>query len=143
LIAADREWRGTDGASPELLERLRKVMPADLPPEYFQLLAFSNGGEGPLPVEPYNFCLDEAEYAAKQYADKVFHEYFPGRLVLSRPLRHWRQRRRRSDRFRHAGGETLAHCRIRHDKHRPGRECRDTRTEFRFVPRSCRRSTSR
>jgi len=82
LIAADREWRGTDGASPELLERLRKVMPADLPPEYFQLLAFSNGGEGPLPVEPYNFCLDEAEYAAKQYADKVFHEYFPGLFVI-------------------------------------------------------------
>ena len=57
-------------------------MPADLPPEYFQLLAFSNGGEGPLPVEPYNFCLDEAEYAAKQYADKVFHEYFPGLFVI-------------------------------------------------------------
>ncbi len=71
MIAADREWQGTDAASPQLLKRLRKVLPADLPPEYFQLLAFSNGGEGPLPVEPYNFRLDEGEYAAEQYVDKV------------------------------------------------------------------------
>jgi hypothetical protein len=78
LIAADREWQGTDGVSPQLLKRLRKVMPADLPPEYFQLLAFSNGGEGPLPAEPYNFCLDEGEYAAEQYVDKVFEEDFLG-----------------------------------------------------------------
>jgi hypothetical protein len=82
LIAADREWQGTDGASPQLLQRLRKVMPADLPPEYFQLLAFSNGGEGSLPVLPYNFCLDDGEYAAELYVDKVFEGGFPGFFVM-------------------------------------------------------------
>jgi hypothetical protein len=82
LIAADREWQGADGASPKLIERLRKVMPADLPPEYFHLLAFSNGGEGPLPVEPCNFCLDEGEHAAEQFADKIFDADFPDFFVI-------------------------------------------------------------
>jgi hypothetical protein len=82
LIAADREWKGADGASPELLESLRKVLPVDLPPEYSQLLAFSNGGEGSLSVPPYNFCLDDGECAAKQWADKLFEEFFPGFFVI-------------------------------------------------------------
>lgn len=58
-----------------MLARLREVMPKDLPSTYFQLLAFSNGGEEPLPVPPYNFCNDDGERAAKQIADKAFDEF--------------------------------------------------------------------
>ncbi|MDP9423202.1 MAG: SMI1/KNR4 family protein [Pseudomonadota bacterium] len=29
-----------------------------MPDSYFRLLAYSNGGEGPLPVDPFNLCLD-------------------------------------------------------------------------------------
>ena len=83
MIAADREWQGTDGASPELLGRLRKVMPAGLPSEYFQLLAFSNGGEGDLPMQPNNFCLDDGEFAAEQYVNKVFDEFFSASSYLA------------------------------------------------------------
>lgn len=55
-----REWMGLDGATAEDLARLQLVAPAPLPQRYLDLLAFSNGGEGPLAVNPYNFCLDPA-----------------------------------------------------------------------------------
>ncbi|HET9336653.1 MAG TPA: SMI1/KNR4 family protein [Sphingomicrobium sp.] len=53
-----REWFGVAGASAEEIEQLKSVAPVELPDSYFQLLAYSNGGEGPLPVDPFNLCLD-------------------------------------------------------------------------------------
>jgi hypothetical protein len=55
-----RDWVAVSGAAAEELSRLRAVVPDDLPEKYIQLLAFSNGGEGPLPSQPYNLCLDAA-----------------------------------------------------------------------------------
>lgn len=56
----EREWIGVDGATAEELACLQAVAPATLPKRYLDLLAFSNGGEGPLAVDPYNLCLDSA-----------------------------------------------------------------------------------
>lgn len=53
-----------------------------LPSEYLRLLAFSNGGEGPLAVQPWNFCLDSAEEAAKYRRERTFEEFFPGFFVF-------------------------------------------------------------
>lgn len=55
-----RAWFRVDGATPEDLAALRMVAPGTLPARFLDLLAFSNGGEGPLSVNPHNFCLDSA-----------------------------------------------------------------------------------
>jgi hypothetical protein len=58
------------------------MVDAPLPTEYLQLLTFSNGGEGPLAVQPWNFCLDSAEEAAKYWCERTFEEFFPGFFVF-------------------------------------------------------------
>ncbi|WP_447725903.1 SMI1/KNR4 family protein [Sphingomonas koreensis] len=55
-----RDWFRMSGAAAEELSHLRAVAPNDLPELYLDLLAFSNGGEGPLPSQPHNLCLDPA-----------------------------------------------------------------------------------
>ncbi|MES2494660.1 MAG: SMI1/KNR4 family protein [Pseudomonadota bacterium] len=55
-----RAWFGVSGATPEDLACLRATAPDDLPERYLDLLAFSDGGEGPLAINPYNLCLDSA-----------------------------------------------------------------------------------
>jgi len=55
-----RDWVGACGATAADLTQLRAAAPPDLPRRYVDLLAFSDGGEGPLPISPYNLCLDPA-----------------------------------------------------------------------------------
>ena len=61
----ERDWFAVGGASADELSRLRAVAPTALPERYLDLLAFSNGGEGPLPTQPYTLCLDPAETVAQ------------------------------------------------------------------------------
>ncbi|HEY0311582.1 MAG TPA: SMI1/KNR4 family protein [Allosphingosinicella sp.] len=56
-----RDWYRLDGASAQTVAALRSAAPDELPETYLQLLSVSNGGEGPLPVSPFNLCLDSAE----------------------------------------------------------------------------------
>lgn len=60
-----RDWFAVKGAVAEELARLRAIAPDGLPTRYLNLLAFSNGGEGPLPSQPYNLCLDAAGAVAE------------------------------------------------------------------------------
>ena len=60
-----RDWFKLDGASAEDLAYLRTIMPDERPGLYFDLLKFSNGGEGPLACDPYNLCLDPARTVAE------------------------------------------------------------------------------
>ena len=53
-----RDWFAKPPASADELGEIRRIFPASVPNSYFDLLAHSNGGEGPLPVNPFNFCLD-------------------------------------------------------------------------------------
>ena len=55
-----RDWVGVNGAAQEVLSRLQVVAPNGLPQRYLDLLAFSDGGEGPLPIQPLYLCLDAA-----------------------------------------------------------------------------------
>jgi hypothetical protein len=50
-----------EGASAHTIAALRSAAPYELPESYVQLLSVSNGGEGPLPVSPFNLCLDPVE----------------------------------------------------------------------------------
>lgn len=63
-MLGERDWTRVDGASPEELANLKVLTPPDLPSCYVDLLTFSNGGEGPLPMNLYNLCLDEARTVA-------------------------------------------------------------------------------
>lgn len=67
-----REWYRLPGAAPETLEKLKAAAPAGLPANYFELLSFSDGGEGPLPVSPLNFCLESAKFALERLQSDNF-----------------------------------------------------------------------
>lgn len=82
VILSNREWHAADGASADALSDLRDAAQVPLPARYLDLLAFSNGGEGPLPVQPFNFCLYSAEEAAQIEREGTFKECFPGLFVI-------------------------------------------------------------
>ncbi len=82
MIPSNRKWFSQPPASAEVVEALRSLENVELPPRYLQLLAFSNGGEGPLSVQPWNFCLDSAEVAAQYWREEAFSEFFPGFFVF-------------------------------------------------------------
>ncbi|HET6941115.1 MAG TPA: SMI1/KNR4 family protein [Sphingomicrobium sp.] len=77
-----REWFKNEGASEEAISRLSAVAPIPLPASYLTLLQYSNGGEGPLPIDPWNFCLDTAEMAADTEQNGKLKEFFPNLFVV-------------------------------------------------------------
>ena len=82
MIPAGREWTGGTGASAEALAALRFAAPPKLPTAYFDLLAFSNGGEAPLAVQPYWFVLYPAAEAQGIWESSEYAEHFPGLFVF-------------------------------------------------------------
>ncbi|TPN79531.1 SMI1/KNR4 family protein [Mesorhizobium sp. CU2] len=77
-----REWRKNDGASEAAIGKLWGVSPMVLPQSYFSFLVLSNGGEGPLPVQPWWFVLDPAEEVIETVQAGRFKEFFPGLFVI-------------------------------------------------------------
>jgi hypothetical protein len=82
VIPPDRDWHGRQGASPEALARLRHTAPVELPDAYYGLLAFSDGGEGPLPMQPLYFQLDPAHTALKTFERGLNDDFFPGFVII-------------------------------------------------------------
>ncbi|WP_454688511.1 SMI1/KNR4 family protein [Achromobacter aloeverae] len=82
MISETRDWFKADGATTDVISALRSVSPAAVPARYYELLAFSNGGEGPLPVQPFNFCLDTAEEVAASARDGRYKEFFADFFVF-------------------------------------------------------------
>jgi hypothetical protein len=82
MIPPDREWHPAHAASATALADLRRVAPAGLPATYLELLAFSNGGEGPLPVDPFNLCLYSAEEGIEIERQGSYREFFPEFFVI-------------------------------------------------------------
>lgn len=78
MIADDAEWMGNAPAPQSDLDRLRRIEGIDLPEDYLRFLGFSDGGEGPLGIEPGCVVIDPAASAASQNEEKVFEEFFPG-----------------------------------------------------------------
>jgi hypothetical protein len=77
-----RQWFKNEGASEEAIARLSGIAPLELPNSYLALLRFSNGGEGPLPIDPWNFSLDSAELAADTEESGKLKEFFPHLFVI-------------------------------------------------------------
>lgn len=76
-----RNWHGAAGASDQILAELRAVATAELPEGYLRLLSASDGGEGPLPVNPFNLCLDPARDVIARLAEGG-HEDLDGFLIF-------------------------------------------------------------
>jgi SMI1 / KNR4 family (SUKH-1) len=82
MILAERDWRKAPPASEASLARLRKLSLVELPQSYFALLAYSDGGEGPLPVQPLWLQLNPADVTADAIESQQLAEFFPGFIVL-------------------------------------------------------------
>lgn len=82
MLSPDREWFKCAGASPESIEALRSSAGVELPKEYFDLLKFSNGGEGPLSASPFTLCLESAESAAANKNGGTYTEFFQNFFVF-------------------------------------------------------------
>lgn len=78
----NRPWYAAEGASTEAIADLKSVAPAGLPESYFVFLAASNGGEGPLAVQPLWLQLLPAEEAAQVERNGAFREDFAGLFVI-------------------------------------------------------------
>lgn len=75
-------WHRLTGASEGDLSALRLAAPEGVPSQYFDLLARTNGGEGPLPVQPCWFVLSSADQALNDWTSGTFSEFFPGLFVF-------------------------------------------------------------
>jgi hypothetical protein len=56
--------------------------PIELPSEYLSFLAHSNGGEGPLALQPYYFQIYSADDVARALEDRRHEEFFPGFVIM-------------------------------------------------------------
>lgn len=77
-----REWHKVESASLAAIEQLKAVAPVPLPQGYLSFLLFSNGGEGPLPVQPFWICLYPAEEVMQIEQNGTFREFFPELFVI-------------------------------------------------------------
>lgn len=77
-----KDWHKAEGAGEVTLAQLRQIAPAGIPESYFSLLTFSNGGEGPLQVQPLWFQLNTAEEAIRAELEGDYREFFPGLFVI-------------------------------------------------------------
>lgn len=79
----DRDWYRVAGASAQQIEELRAAAPGELPESYVALLSFSDGGEGPLSVQPYNLVLDPAQEVVARIANGNYGQpEFDGFLIF-------------------------------------------------------------
>jgi hypothetical protein len=78
-----RDWYRMDGAPAQTIEDLRAAAPSELPESYLELLSFSDGGEGPLPVNPLNLCLDPVQEVITRIANGNYGQpEFDGFLIF-------------------------------------------------------------
>lgn len=77
-----RDWHKLDGASSETIEQLKQAFPFALPESYLSLLSYSNGGEGPLAVQPWYVCLYPAHEVIGIQQSGAFGGFFRDFLVI-------------------------------------------------------------
>lgn len=69
-------------ASPSSINILKEASPVSLPSEYYELLAFTNGGEWELSEQPYVFIPDAVETVCASITNKEYEEFFPGFIMI-------------------------------------------------------------
>jgi hypothetical protein len=82
VIPPDRDWERAPGASADALKALRLAAPSHLPRAFFDFLAWSDGGQGPLAVQPLWFMLYPASETLGIWQRGEYAEHFPGLFVF-------------------------------------------------------------
>jgi SMI1 / KNR4 family (SUKH-1) len=77
-----RDWLASKGASETAIKKLCHAAPRPLPESYLSLLSLTNGGEGPLAVQPFYLQLDTAETVTDTAITKRHKENFPGFFII-------------------------------------------------------------
>lgn len=75
-------WQPKAGAAHEELAKLATASGRTLPEDYLAFLRGSNGGQGPISVDPLWLILDSADSVADALNDGTFTEYFPDLIVI-------------------------------------------------------------
>lgn len=75
-------WQSEEGAASEDLAKMVSASRMALPEDYLAFLRVSNGGQGPLPVEPLWLALDSVDTVTNTLADGTFTEFFPSFIVI-------------------------------------------------------------
>jgi hypothetical protein len=77
-----KDWQIKAGATAVELADLIAATGNILPDDYLSFLSFSNGGEGPLSIDPFWLVLHDAAFVAKTMRNGTFAEFFPGLIVI-------------------------------------------------------------
>ncbi|WP_394155874.1 SMI1/KNR4 family protein [Loktanella salsilacus] len=75
-------WEPKAGAAHEEIAKLVTAAGYTLPESYLAFLCISNGGQGPLSVDPFWLILDSADSVAGALKIGTFTEFFPGLIVI-------------------------------------------------------------
>ena len=82
MIGENKEWYKFDGATDDELSSLVNHVDFELPQKYLELLKFSNGGEGPLSVQPFNFVLDNIEDTISMFSSEHYRNLYHGYFIF-------------------------------------------------------------
>jgi hypothetical protein len=82
MMEPGRTWVCAPGASLQSIHSLVQASPWPIPAAILDLLTFSDGGEGDLPMDPFCFVLDRAEEIEAGLEDCFLLERFPGFLFI-------------------------------------------------------------
>ena len=78
----DKNWSTKAGAAAADIAELIAMSGNALPEDYLRFLRFSNGGEGPLSIQPFWLVLDSAAFVTSTLLDGTLSEFFPGLVVI-------------------------------------------------------------
>lgn len=81
-MLAGKGWMRNAGASEADLNALKNAVSFELPDSYLALLRWSDGGEGPLPVQPLWLVLYPAAEVVQIESEGAFKEFFGGLFVV-------------------------------------------------------------
>jgi len=82
MSESNRHWDPKPPATEDAIRLVQQAAPQGLPPEYFQLLRYSNGGEGSLALPPLYFMLYSAEDSAEFNTDPRYSNLWPGQFTF-------------------------------------------------------------
>jgi len=75
-------WYKLDGATDDEINLLRNSISFKLPDLLLTFLKFSNGGEGELSVQPYNFVLDSINEIIETNSSGEIKDNYPNFMII-------------------------------------------------------------
>lgn len=82
LNEPERTWHRMPPATESEIQAMVSSVKFELPPEFLDLLRFSNGGEGSIALPPLIFCLDEIQEIISLLNEEFYQSQFPNFLFF-------------------------------------------------------------